>query len=42
MTLVSIGIIIFLLIYVVPKNVAVFDQTQQSFPAATLVLIAIS
>ena len=42
MTVVSISVVIFLLIYVVPKIVGVFTQTNQTLPVATIVLIAIS
>lgn len=42
MTIVSIGVVIFLLIYVVPKIVNVFSQTKQTLPYATTVLIGIS
>lgn len=42
MTLVSIGVVIFMLIYVVPKIVDVFSQTQQTLPIATVILIAVS
>jgi general secretion pathway protein F len=42
MTSVSISIVIFLLIYVVPKIIAVFSQTNQTLPLATTVLIDIS
>lgn len=42
MTLVSIAIVTFLLIYVVPKMIAVFHTTGQSLPTATTILIAIS
>lgn len=42
MTLVSISVVIFLLIYVVPKIVNVFTQTNQTLPYATTLLIAIS
>lgn len=39
MTSVSLSIVVFLLIYVVPKIVAVFSQTSQTLPFATQVLI---
>ncbi len=42
MSLVSVSIVVFLLIYVVPKIVNVFSQTNQTLPAATAVLIHIS
>lgn len=42
MTVVSIGVVVFLLIYVVPKIVDVFSQTKQTLPYATTVLISIS
>ncbi|OGT39465.1 MAG: type II secretion system protein GspF [Gammaproteobacteria bacterium RIFCSPHIGHO2_12_FULL_38_14] len=42
MTLVSVSIVIFLLIYVVPKIVAVFNQTNQTLPLATRFLINVS
>lgn len=42
MSLVSIAIVIFLLIFVVPKIIAVFTSTGQALPTATLVLIDIS
>jgi general secretion pathway protein F len=42
MTLVSIGVVTFLLIYVVPKIIDVFSQTQQTLPMATLILITLS
>lgn len=42
MTLVSISIVIFLLLYVVPKIVGVFHQTGHSLPTITMVLITIS
>lgn len=42
MIVVSISIVIFLLIYVVPKIVNVFSQTNQTLPLATQILISIS
>ncbi len=39
---VSISIVVFLLIYVVPKIVAVFNQTNQVLPLATKILINVS
>jgi len=39
---VSLSIVVFLLIYVVPKIIAVFSQTNQILPLATTVLIGIS
>lgn len=42
MTAVSILIVTFLLVYVVPKMVAVFSESGQQLPLATEVLIAIS
>ena len=39
MTSVSVSIVIFLLIYVVPKIVAVFSQTNQVLPLATQILL---
>ncbi len=39
MTLVSISVVVFLLIYVVPKIVHVFAQTQQTLPLSTTILI---
>lgn len=42
MTLVSLGVIVFLLVYVVPQIVGVFTQTHQVLPVATVVLIGIS
>jgi len=42
MTVVSIAIVIFLLIYVVPKILEVFSQTNQTLPLATIILISIS
>lgn len=42
MTIVSIAIVVFLLIYVVPKIVNVFSQTNQTLPFATIILIALS
>lgn len=42
MMTVSITIVVFLLIYVVPKIVAVFNQTNQTLPLATTVLINLS
>jgi general secretion pathway protein F len=42
MTGVSVCIVIFLMIFVVPKMVAVFSSTKQSLPLATTVLLAIS
>ena len=42
MTIVSISVVVFLLIYVVPKIVDVFSQTNQALPMATIVLIGFS
>lgn len=42
MIVVSVAVIIFLLIYVVPKIVEVFSQTNQTLPIATIFLIGIS
>ncbi len=42
MTGVSICVIIFLLIYVVPKIIGVFHQTNQVLPLATVILVGIS
>ena len=42
MTVVSIAIVTFLLIFVVPKIVSVFDETGQGLPIMTVILIAIS
>lgn len=42
MTSVSISIVVFLLIYVVPKIINVFSQTHQTLPFATQLLISIS
>ena len=42
MTVVSICIVIFLLIFVVPKIVGVFTQTQEAIPPLTAALLAIS
>ena len=42
MTAVSVSIVVFLLIYVVPKIVDVFSQTNQTLPMTTKVLIDIS
>ncbi|OGT33370.1 MAG: type II secretion system protein GspF [Gammaproteobacteria bacterium RIFCSPHIGHO2_02_FULL_39_13] len=42
MTSVSLSIVVFLLIYVVPKIIAVFNQTNQVLPLSTEILIAIS
>lgn len=42
MTLVSIAVVTFLLIYVVPKIIDVFSQTQQTLPMATIILITLS
>ncbi len=42
MTLVSSCVVVFLLIYVVPKIVDVFVQTRQTLPLVTSILIAIS
>lgn len=42
MTTVSLTIVVFLLIYVVPKIVNVFSQTNQTLPFATQVLISAS
>lgn len=40
--LVSIGILIFLLVYIVPKIVDVFSESAQSLPFATVLLLKIS
>lgn len=42
MTIVSLLIVIFLLIYVVPQIIGVFHQTKQALPYATILLVAIS
>jgi general secretion pathway protein F len=42
MLVVSISIVTFLLIYVVPKMVGVFTETGQQLPIATVILLAIS
>lgn len=42
LTVVSIGIVVFLLTYVVPKIVTIFVATGQSLPTLTLVLLSIS
>ncbi len=42
MTLVSLCIVVFLLLYVVPKMIAVFNTMNQALPGITLVLISIS
>lgn len=42
MTSVSISIVIFLLIYVVPKIISVFSETNQTLPLATQILVGIS
>ncbi len=42
MTLVSFGIVTFLLIYVVPKITGIFTQSNQALPTATQVLLNIS
>lgn len=42
MTVISVSIVVFLLIYVVPKIVNVFSQTNQTLPLATKVLIEVS
>jgi general secretion pathway protein F len=42
MTIVSVAIVVFLLIYVVPQIVTVFTQNNQTLPTATVILIAIS
>jgi general secretion pathway protein F len=42
MTIISIAIVVFLLIFVVPKIVGVFSDSTQSLPAVTLTLLAIS
>lgn len=42
MTLVSITIVIFLMIYVVPKMVNVFTSAEQTLPLMTLILISFS
>jgi len=42
LTLVSIGIVVFLLTYVVPKIVTIFVATGQALPTLTLVLLSLS
>lgn len=42
MTSVSLSIVVFLLIYVVPKIISVFSQTDQVLPLATQILIGVS
>ncbi len=42
MTLISIIIVVFLLIFVVPKIIGVFSESAQSLPAATSILLAAS
>ena len=42
MTIVSIAIVIFLLIYIVPKIITVFSQSGQALPAVTSALLAVS
>jgi general secretion pathway protein F len=42
MTLVSILVIVFMLIYIVPKIIDVFTETNQTLPLSTSILIAIS
>ena len=42
MTVVSITVVIFMLIYVVPKIVTVFSQTNQALPLVTIILISVS
>ena len=42
MTMVSISVVVFLLIYVVPKIVDVFTQSNQTLPMVTIVLIGFS
>lgn len=42
MTVVSIGVVIFMLTYVVPKIIAVFNQTNQVLPLSTKILLALS
>lgn len=42
MSSVSVSIVVFLLIYVVPKVISVFSETNQTLPLATQVLIDIS
>lgn len=42
MGVLSLGILLFLLSYVVPKVTKIFEQTQQELPAITVVLLTIS
>ena len=42
MTLVSIGVVVFMLLYVVPKIVSAFAQTKQTLPLPTTILIGTS
>jgi len=42
MLLISLGIVVFLLVYVVPKIIEVFQESNQALPAATQILLAIS
>ncbi len=42
MTIISIFVVVFLLIYVVPKVIDVFSQTHQVLPLTTIILINIS
>lgn len=42
MTLVSLAIVVFLLIYVVPKIIHVFAQTKQAIPLSTTILVDVS
>ncbi len=42
MGLLSLGILLFLLSYVVPKVTKIFEETQQSLPGITVVLLAVS
>ncbi|OGT43503.1 MAG: type II secretion system protein GspF [Gammaproteobacteria bacterium RIFCSPHIGHO2_12_FULL_40_19] len=42
MTSVSISIVVFLLIYVVPKIISVFSETNQVLPLATQILVGLS
>lgn len=42
LVLVGIGILAFLLVYVVPKVVRMFDELQQALPLPTLVLISVT
>jgi len=42
MTVVSLSVVTFLLIYIVPKIIDVFSETSQALPMPTVILIAIS